>query len=78
MNINIYMEDSLGKYLNQLTKQFGKSRNAIIREAIKEWIENHGIKKWPSSVVKFKGIESVPTFESYRNDVLPPKEDPFA
>ena len=44
MNINIYIEDSLGNYLNQYAKQIGKSRNALIREAVKEWVAHHGIR----------------------------------
>ena len=78
MNINIYLEDSLGKQLNQYTKLIGKSRNAIIREAVKEWINLHGVKEWPSSILKFKGIDDTVSFESHRNDLLPPKEDPLA
>lgn len=78
MNINIYIEDSLGNYLNQYAKQIGKSRNALIREAVKEWVAHHGIKRWPTSVLKFSGIRGVPTFESYRDELLPPKEDPLS
>ena len=78
MNINIYIEDSLGNYLNQYAKQIGKSRNSLIREAVKEWVVHHGIKQWPTSVLEFSGIGDAPTFESYRDELLPPKEDPFA
>jgi len=78
MNINIYIEDSLGNYLNQYARQTGKTRNALIREAVKEWIEHHGIKQWPTTVLKFSGIEDTPAFESFREELLPPKEDPLA
>ena len=78
MNINIYIEDSLGNYPNQYAKQTGKSRNALIREAVKEWIVHHGMKQWPVSVLKFSGVKEIPAFESYRDELLPPKEDPLA
>ncbi len=78
MNVNIYLEDSLGKCLNQQAKKIGKSRNAIVREAIKEWMEHHGTKRWPNSILTFTGIEGVVPFESYRTDLLPPEEDPLA
>jgi hypothetical protein len=78
MNINIYLEDSLGNYLNQYAKQSGKSRNALIREAVKEWVVHQGIKQWPDSVLTFSGIEEIPAFESYRDELLPPKENPLA
>lgn len=78
MNINIYIEDSLGNYLNQYAKQNGKSRNALIREAVKEWVAHHGTKQWPVSVLNFSGVKDMPAFESYRDELLSPKEDPFA
>ena len=77
MNVNIYLEDALAKSLNQCVEQMGQSRNAIIREAIKEWIIQHEIKKWPASILKFQGIQNSIAFESYREDLLPPEEDPF-
>lgn len=77
MNINIYLEDSLGKQLNQYTQKIGKSRNAIIREAVKEWIDHHGVKEWPNSILQFKGIEDFVSFETQRANLLPPTEDPL-
>jgi hypothetical protein len=77
MNINIYLEDALAKSLNQCVTQSGQSRNAIIREAIKEWVAQHEVKKWPNSILAFQGIRDSVAFESYRDDLLPPKESPF-
>ncbi len=78
MNINVYLEDSLAKSISQSAKQLGASRNALIREAIKEWLQNHELRKWPVTVLKFQGLDHAPKFESYRDDLLPPEEDPFA
>lgn len=78
MNINVYLEDSLAKSLNQSAKQLGSSRNAIIREALKEWIQQHEIRKWSATVLNFQGAKELPSFESHRDDLLPPKEDPLA
>lgn len=78
MNVNVYLEDSLGQYLEDFAKESGKSRNAIIREAIKEWIAVHTAHtKWPESILKFNGISDGISFESYRDELLPPKEDIF-
>lgn len=77
MNMNIYLEDSLAKSLNQSVKQTGQTRNAIIREAIHEWILHHGVKKWPASVLNYKGISKFEPFEATRNELLPPDEDPL-
>lgn len=77
MNINIYLEDDLAKSLNQIVKGSGQSRNAVIREAVREYIILHEEKKWPSSIVNYKGTKGITPFESQRDDLLPPKEDPF-
>lgn len=78
MNINVYFEDSIGKNLNQYAKKLGKTRNAIVREAVKEWIDHHQSTKWPNSILKFSGVKDFPSFESHRTDLTPPKEDPLA
>lgn len=77
MNINIYIEDSLAKELNISSKKTGKPRNAIVREAIKEWIKHHQKKSWPETVLKFKGVPDIPSFESTRDELSPPSEDPL-
>ncbi len=77
MNINIYLEDSLAKSLNSHVKETGQSRNAIIREAVKDYIISHQVTKWPDSVLKYKGTKNIESFESHRDELTPPKEDPF-
>lgn len=77
MNINIYLEDSLADSLNHYVKGSGQSRNAIIREAVQEYIITHQVKKWPDSVLKYNGTKDIASFESSRDELLPPKEDPF-
>lgn len=78
MNINIYLEDALANSLNVCAKRFHKPRNALIREAVKEWILHHEVTDWPKSIVNFSGIPGATAFESHRKDLLPPDEDPFA
>ncbi len=77
MNISIYLEDELSKKVRAQAKLLGKSRNAIIREAISEWLARRKTKHWPAAVLNFKGDPDFPRFESYRSELLPPKEDPF-
>jgi metal-responsive CopG/Arc/MetJ family transcriptional regulator len=78
MNVNVYLEDSLAKQLNQCAKNVKKPRNTIIREAVKEWIAHHQVKQWPKSIKEFNGIKKMPAFETYRNELELPKEDPLA
>ena len=77
MNINIYLEDSLADSLNHYVKDSGQSRNAIIREAVQEYLTTHQVKNWPESVLQHKGIKGVAPFESHRKELIPPKEDPL-
>lgn len=79
MNVNIYLEDKLAHQLNEFTHRTGKSRNLIIREAVKEWLEHHGTKnQWPKSILNFKGCPDLPAFESARDELHSAKEDPLA
>jgi metal-responsive CopG/Arc/MetJ family transcriptional regulator len=77
MNINIYLEDNLAKSLQKYTKLSGHTRNAVIREAIRDWVTRHEVKKWSNSILKFKGVPGFAPFESYRDELLPPNEDPL-
>jgi len=77
MNVNIYLEDELGKTLNELSEELGMKRNAIIREALHEWVQNHRIAKWPRSVLEFQGVKDFPAFEADRKKLKKPKTDPF-
>ncbi len=77
MNINIYLEDSLAEELTMYAKQLGKSRNAIIRESIKIWLQQKTHTQWPESILKFQGIEGFPAFENHRKELLEPGDDPL-
>jgi len=78
MNINIYIEDKLGEKITQAAKARGMSRNLVIRDALKEWLQHHKAQQWPASIQRFKGVSDFPEFESYRDELEEPKEDPFA
>lgn len=75
MNVNIYVEDKLGKEINQMAKALGKSRNAVIREALKEWVIHHGRHEWPNIVKNYAGVKDFPNFEEYRNELKEKKEE---
>jgi hypothetical protein len=78
MHFNLYIDDQTGAELNSMAQQSGESRNAIIRHAIEAWITRHSQPQWPDSVLQFKGIADLPAFESYRENLISPKEDPLA
>ena len=78
MNFNIYLDDETGQRLNQVAKQEGESRNALVRQAVSEWLNRHGKSQWPDEVLAFKGMADIPRFEASRGRLKPPDADPLA
>lgn len=74
MNFNIYLEDKLGKELEEIAYNSGKSRNALIREAIQFWLSAQTKKEWSKKILEFQGLEESICFEAYREELLPPDE----
>jgi predicted transcriptional regulator len=78
MNFNIYLDDETGQKLNHVAKQAGETRNALIRQAVSEWLQRHGKPNWPDEVLAFKGMADMPLFEASRDRLKPPASDPLA
>ena len=78
MNFNIYLDDETGQQLNRVAKQAGESRNALVRQAVSEWLNRHGKSQWPDEVLAFKGVANMPRFEASRGRLKPPDADPLA
>ena len=78
MNFNIYLDDETCQQLNQVAKQAGESRNALVRQAVSEWLSRHGKPQWPDEVLAFKGLADMPLFEASRDRLKPPTVDPLA
>jgi len=78
MNFNIYLDDETGQQLNRVAKQAGESRNALVRQAVSEWLNRHGKSQWPDEVLAFKGVADLPRFEASRGRLKPPDADPLA
>lgn len=78
MNFNIYLDDETGHQLASAAKQAGESRNALIREAVSDWLNRHARPQWPDAVLDFKGMADMPIFEASRDSLKPPVDDPLA
>lgn len=78
MNFNVYIDDSVGKKVMQVAKTSKMSRNAIVRQALEEWLEGHFPRQWPETIMKFSGVAKIPPFEKYRNELSKPKDDVFS
>lgn len=78
MNFNIYLDEDLGGRLLEVAKESQKSRNGLIREAIDMWLQTKELNDWPDEIMHFKGINGLPSFESYRDELTSATDDPFA
>jgi len=69
MNFNIYLSDRLHNELQNRLQQSSKSRNALIREAIEQYLYPNSRSSWPQSVQQFKPVPDFPPFETHRSDI---------
>jgi hypothetical protein len=78
MHFNIYLDDVTGQQLNQLAHGGAQSRNALIRQAVSEWLARQTQSQWPEIVANFQGVAQMPPFEAGRDDLHAPSADPLA
>jgi metal-responsive CopG/Arc/MetJ family transcriptional regulator len=76
MNFSVHLGDELVERINQAARENGKTRNALIREAVAEWLARRATRTWPAEVMKFRGIASLKRFEENRKELGPPRS-PF-
>ena len=79
MNLTVYIDAACGKDLAKYSKLEKKSRNAIVREAIHDWLKRReSASQWPETVTAFQGVPDMEPFEKHRKALLPPKLNRFA
>lgn len=76
MNFSVRLNDELVERLNRTAKEGGKTRNALIREAVAQWLGRRQPAKWPAVVMNFRGIRGIKRFEEEREKLKPPRS-PF-
>ena len=76
MNFSVHLSDDLIERLNRTARESGKKRNALIREAVAEWLERRRPGRWPAEVTNFRGLRSLKRFEENRKQLKPPRS-PF-
>ncbi len=76
MTFSIYIDDELVEQINRIAGETGKPRNALVREALQEWLVRRKRSRWPASVMAFRGIKGIPRFEEGRRTLREPR-DPF-
>lgn len=79
MNFNVYVPKELGWRLKKVTKELRCSRNSIIAQALREWLNAHQLSEWPKNFFDFEAIGDAPDFKALRSDLLDNiSEDPLA
>ncbi len=78
MTFSVQMDEELEKSVSSIAKRENRSRNSVVKDALREYVERHGRNEWPPLVLEhLRGtgvIEEVPAFESYRDELPPPRE----
>lgn len=77
MNINILLPDDIPKQLNRSAEQRGRSRSAVIREAVQASPQRNSAGGWPPEVLDWQGDPDVEVFEAIRPAQETPEADPF-
>ena len=72
MNFSIHLTDDLAKEITVIAKKSGKTRNSLITQAIRDFINVHSHKNWPQEVYKLAGAaKKIKPFESNRKELKP-------
>lgn len=77
MNFTVYIENNLAERIMAVVQTQGKSRNAIIREALEEWCDRHVSVEWEPGFFDFEPIKNLPDFSHYRTELKSVDDDPL-
>lgn len=72
MSFSVHLSNELVERLDQAARESGKTRNALVREAVGEWLDRRA-SKWPASVMSFRGVRGITRFEENRKELRPPR-----
>lgn len=85
MNFSVQMPDELVKRLELEAKQLGKTRNAVIRQAVEEMLARKEGEEWPEEFLELLASSrrtgkvdlKLKPFESHRDELPAPREFRF-
>ena len=80
MNFNLYLDDQTARELDRTASELGETRSGLIRKALREWLDKKtlGSPGWPPLILNWQGVPDAPSFKSYRDELLAPREDAFS
>lgn len=72
MNFSIHLTNELAEEITEIAKKSGKTRNALITQAIRDFINVNIHKHWPQEVYKLAGsVKKLKPFEAHRKELQP-------
>lgn len=77
MSLRVSVEPELQEKLDWLCRKTGRTRSALVREALWEYVDKCAKRTWPEELFQFKPSKSCPRFESLRTDLLPDRDNIF-
>lgn len=78
MNFSIHIKKETAIKLKVLVKKTGKTRNALINEAIEQYLQSEQPSEWPKEVWElFGSYPELTPFEDYRKELKEPEEVSF-
>jgi predicted transcriptional regulator len=77
VNFNLYLDRDAAARLTRLAKSKKTPRNALIREAVQDWLKREN-QQWPAEVLEFHGAADAVPFESHRSELSRLADDPFS
>jgi hypothetical protein len=76
MNLSVYLPQKLASELSHIAEHQNTTKNAIVKEALEEWIMHHNPRsKWPVNFFNFEPVKEAGDFSLYRKELGAPKED---
>ena len=75
MPFSIHMDEETRLAIEALARKSGKSRNALIGDAVREFVRSRAAQEWPENVRAWicagrrRAGASLPAFESYRGEL---------
>lgn len=77
MNISIYLPDTLKAQIDSYAKSKGISKNAAIRQAIEQLLQQEQASFWGTWINNLAGDPTLDSFESYRDELKEPRQNIF-
>jgi len=77
MNFHVYLDENLGNQIEKFCQVSHKKRNAIVREALRLYLQQQKKSTWPDSILSFEGMKDFPAFELYRKEFPPESRENF-